>query len=431
MSTVTVGQRIKELRMMKSLTQMDLGKDICTPSMVSQIESDRARPSINILCKLAERLEVPFDQLLSNVELKLEFFSTYKMAKAMMAAKEYSVALPLLRELSKHPRPLISKAEVNIALGECLARTGSLDEAEELFTELQRMEKASEVPDLLQQVATHLGWIEMERKNYTLAIYHWKRALEELAGSELVDPYQEGGLIFNIGLAHTKLGKVKEAASYYEKASDLYKHPDQLQDLGKVYLNLGETYRSLHDYEKATEYAERATGVYHTLDNLYMKVKLQLTSAVVYGETGRVKEAVRLLETVISKFQELGKIEDVGIAYVELAKIQLDQGQASLAYESCQTARSCVPELHLYQGWVKRLLGTIAMQKGQHKEALRYLQQAAELFKHFDEIAEWEAAMYDISKLYVVLDDSSQAFAMLEAARGYTLRVLGERGIVL
>jgi transcriptional regulator with XRE-family HTH domain len=67
-----IGQRIRVFRMMKGITQIELAKGLCTPSMVSQIESDKVRPSYRILFAIAERLGVPLEHLLKDVDLALE-----------------------------------------------------------------------------------------------------------------------------------------------------------------------------------------------------------------------------------------------------------------------------------------------------------------------------------------------------------------------
>lgn len=108
----SLGQRIRELRLRKGFTQIDLAKDLCTPSMISQIESDRARPSYKMLFAIAERLNVPLEQLLLDVDLNMEYISTYKMARAMVRAKEYASAIPLLREVMETPRAQISTMDL-------------------------------------------------------------------------------------------------------------------------------------------------------------------------------------------------------------------------------------------------------------------------------------------------------------------------------
>lgn len=79
---------------------------LATPSMLSQIESDRARPSYRLLVQIANRLEVPLEQLISDVDMNLKFTSTQKMARAMVASKDYASAIPFLHELLDAPSVL-------------------------------------------------------------------------------------------------------------------------------------------------------------------------------------------------------------------------------------------------------------------------------------------------------------------------------------
>lgn len=59
-----IGQRIKELRKEKKLTQTQLAEGIITKSMLSMIENGKAEASIRSLREIAKRLEVPVQALL-------------------------------------------------------------------------------------------------------------------------------------------------------------------------------------------------------------------------------------------------------------------------------------------------------------------------------------------------------------------------------
>src|SRR5687768_3536852 len=89
----TLGDRIRSLRVQKGLNQGQLANGICTSSMISQIESDKAYPSQKTLFALAERLEVPVSLLLENLDLGLESRSKFMLAKALQAAGDYHFAL--------------------------------------------------------------------------------------------------------------------------------------------------------------------------------------------------------------------------------------------------------------------------------------------------------------------------------------------------
>lgn len=61
------GLLIRESRKRACLTQTELAKGICTPSMISQIESGKAVPSEELLSKLADRLCVPVAALVGDI----------------------------------------------------------------------------------------------------------------------------------------------------------------------------------------------------------------------------------------------------------------------------------------------------------------------------------------------------------------------------
>jgi transcriptional regulator with XRE-family HTH domain len=80
----SLGQRIRDFRLKKGMTHIELAKGLCTPSMISLIESGRARPSYKVLYAIADRLGVPLEYLLKDVDLDLEYTSKYNLAMGMV-----------------------------------------------------------------------------------------------------------------------------------------------------------------------------------------------------------------------------------------------------------------------------------------------------------------------------------------------------------
>lgn len=64
----TIGERIRQLRKKRGLTQKELSGEQMTRNMLSLIETGSALPSLVNLAYLAERLEVPVDYFFSNTE---------------------------------------------------------------------------------------------------------------------------------------------------------------------------------------------------------------------------------------------------------------------------------------------------------------------------------------------------------------------------
>ena len=206
---------------------------------------------------------------------------------------------------------------------------------------------------------------------------------------------------------------------------------DNLYKLGRLYMELAHSHKRIGKLQQSVNYAERAAHVYETLDRVAMKTMLDMECAIVYGQTGREQEAIQLLQTVIGKFQEMGKQTDLGMAFVELARIQLQLGDMDQAEENCQVARTLLPELHHYQAWVNRLLGQIALANGYRDEAIRRFERAADCYKSMEQVDQWEQTMYDLSRLYEEERKPERALQVLHAMRNFTRKVLDERGIVL
>lgn len=64
-----VGHKIKELRMMKSLTQKELGQRMgISQQQIAQYENGKLNPKIETLQKIADALEVPRNLLFENLD---------------------------------------------------------------------------------------------------------------------------------------------------------------------------------------------------------------------------------------------------------------------------------------------------------------------------------------------------------------------------
>jgi len=427
----SLGQRIRELRLKKGITQIDLSKGICTPSMISQIESDRARPSYKILFAVADRLEVPLDKLLTDVDLNLEYVSTYKMSRAMVASKEYASAIPLLKDLLETPRAQLSTMDLMYDLAECYLYTADLEQAEELFGQVLELAILRQDHQLIALVLKNLGLIEFQRKKYQLAAYQWQKALEELDRANEEDLYLRACVLFNLGLTHKRLGKIEAALSYYNQASKLYEGVDNMQEMAKVYMGLGQSYKQLGDLERAVEYSERATAIFEGLQNIATTLQLKMNIASLYGLTGREAEAVALMEQVIAREHELGHPIEEGVAYVELARLRLRQHNLTGAKDACDQGLKLLPTTHPHRGHIHRILGEVALLEGSRDDGIRRLQKAADCFKAQDEPGDWDATMYELARLYLEEQDFYRAYSILDEIRRYSRQILEERGIVL
>jgi len=70
---MTLGQRITALRKKKGLSQADLGKLVETSGdIIGRYERDEVKPSIEVVIRLADALEVSLDYLVGKSDMELD-----------------------------------------------------------------------------------------------------------------------------------------------------------------------------------------------------------------------------------------------------------------------------------------------------------------------------------------------------------------------
>jgi transcriptional regulator with XRE-family HTH domain len=74
---ITLGKKIRQLRLDRKITQQELVGDFITRNMLSQIENDVAMPSMKTLQYLADVLEIPLSYLVDN-ESDFESYTEHK-----------------------------------------------------------------------------------------------------------------------------------------------------------------------------------------------------------------------------------------------------------------------------------------------------------------------------------------------------------------
>ena len=95
---MTIGKKLKKAREDASLTQQQLSSGIVTRNMLSQIENDRAQPSLDTLSAFADRLGIKLSYFLCDDDDNFAIMkeSVLKKIRARMKKREYNDCLDLL-----------------------------------------------------------------------------------------------------------------------------------------------------------------------------------------------------------------------------------------------------------------------------------------------------------------------------------------------
>ncbi|KEO81092.1 helix-turn-helix domain-containing protein [Tumebacillus flagellatus] len=426
------GQRLRQLRMKKGLTQTQLSEGIFTPSMCSQIEADKARPSWRVLVKIAKKLEVTPDELIGDSEMNMVVISEYRLAKGMISAGEFAGALPLLENVIRENNGKLNPFELRYEYGRCQLEVNQLREAEETFQQL--LEHANSINGsqiLAVRVLHQLGLIERKRKRYQVAEHYLSLALAKLEATKVRDVHLQASLLFALGDVQKQLGQMKKAQITLQLAVPILGEREDIQGLGALYMNLAQTAHKAEEFQQAAEYSQRAEWCFETLNAQCEKLSAEVRLAVLQAEMGERDKAITELERIAESFKKRFRKEEAGITAIELAKLYLANGSLDQAEEASQTGRTLLPTVHPYQAWAAKVQSGIAKARSQHVVAVKYMKQAAECFKLTECQAEYEETMQELSRLYESHDDCQNALRVMHEMWSFNRQMRESRGVVL
>lgn len=256
-----MGQRIKQARLEAGLSQRQLCGDTITRNMLSLIENGAARPSMDTLSYLAQRLGKPIGWFLEEQAVASGNLEVMEKARTAWAARDLEALGMALGEFREPDAIFVEEWRLLQCLY-CLQMArqaldaGKLPYAAQLAQQATGLRGAYITEDLIRQGKLLMGMaggpVELEDEDPALLL-RGRDALERedparaeeilLAAQNRDDPYWH----LLAGTARAKLGKFASAVQSLEKAEAAY--PQQAVPL------LEQCCRELGDFKRAYEYA--------------------------------------------------------------------------------------------------------------------------------------------------------------------------------
>lgn len=395
----TLGQKIKELRLNKKMTQGELGHGLATPSMISQIEADKASPSHKLLADLAERLGVTLQYFLEDIQSKLERNGTIKYARMLMDAENYKKASQLFQDLLREPVPHIQIFEIQMDLAYCLHKLRQTQKSINLYESILQDSLSENEPVFAVRALKEMGQIEYERGNLVLAHFH----LTKSVSIGLRDVQNDADLLADILLllagVQNQLGDNSEALrtlrtveSRHSQVHDMEKHARLAQIFSEVYKDAG-------DYQHAADYARSALSVYDDLNLSFRSTHMKITLAQIYDESGSSEEALQILEECLEQANPnlMEEIPDILIVMTRIF-LRLQKLDTAKAYCDKVLASAFSDTDALIQSY--RTLAEIALKNEQFPEAIYNCEQVIHLSQKQHRIPELSRSFTLLCNIY-------------------------------
>lgn len=280
---MTLGQKIRTLRKEKKMTQAQLCGDFMTRNMLSQIESDRAGPSVATLRYLAQRLEVPAGYLLEDTDDPAAYRKPDAIAgiRRLYGERHWQKCLDACRTLPGFDDELcLIMADCHLKLGIDEYAMGNVGAAGQHFSLARVFSGRTIYPheEIDRLSALYLAMIDSAAAGgkpiqitdftgesflavYELAIYHHLlRIIDQNryeAAAQLYDALNLKNPLYRIHIS----AKLSESAGNYERAADLlseligrFGSENVMPDFQlRVYADMESVCRGMGDFRRAYE----------------------------------------------------------------------------------------------------------------------------------------------------------------------------------
>jgi len=389
----SVGERLREARLARGLTQEQLARGLATKGFISQVERNRATPSLPKLRVLAERLGQPLSFFVTDRPPQL-LTLLRKSAQLAVRAEDPARALDILAEASDLLATANERADLQRIRGVALSE---LRRNREALSTLQDAAATAPVDDeeLNAAIYAEIGTVLQIEERFNAAIEANRRALDWLNQCRHADPALRARVLTNLGSSSFRLGQHAEAMAYFIRALDAATDAESLLRIANAHMALGVAARAMGELDRALEHCNRAL-------ELYSRIHQERT-------------ANRIINN-------LGDFE-IGVAAGALARYALEDGKSEtamvLARESQQAAGRSGD--HLHQAVAAAVEGAAADRLGRRRVANQRFTQALQIL--FDRSAAVELA--EVCAMYADIlrwrgqDDRAFAFMRMAAERDF------------
>ncbi|PSR21887.1 MAG: hypothetical protein C7B45_08865 [Sulfobacillus acidophilus] len=307
-----IGDKIRDLRKKKHLTQEQLAGHELTKSYVSQVELGRIRPSRKALEVMAERLGKPYGYFVGNDDD-------------------------------------LRTVDVLMKAAEALTLSGRLDEALVGLEEAQFLAERLGRDDILAQIETSRGQVHLSQHHYSEAMRNLKSAFDRLTAEEDTPQLVKTAVI--LGRTAYLAGLLHEAVIYFQRGVDVARaQPDP--DL-KVYalMHYGDIYWETQHYQSAIALYDEANQVQnHSVPTLTAEINIRLAACHCrLGEPDKARASVQLALQVLPKLSmteaRCRLQSDLARCFVALDEIDFAWRLCEEALRDADQLLQCLPQV--------------------------------------------------------------------------------------
>ena len=386
---MSLGKRLKKMRLAAGLTQAELAAPSYTHAYVSSIEAGRRRPSTAALEHFAAKLGADVDELATGrpADLSARLDIELQDARRKVSAGDFDGAETdyerVAREAKRYDlHRLLAKAQVGLAL--CAERRGALEEAIERY---ERAEDSLADQSPLARVDAVAGKARCLQMlgDTRYAAYLLESLLVSLEHAQLKDPNALVRIHASLVAAYFELGLYEKAGTSADLALKLASRVTDPEDLANMHINAARVLLHEGRRAEAEDSLRRAEDLYRELDLRSERGSVYMAQGYITARQGEAVDAREKLQLAMSFFQDYPNRVDEARATNELGRLERLEGNTNVAEDLLRRSISLLKEGDVAElGIAHRELG-LCLVESDPTSAEKSFRQAIELFERAGE----------------------------------------------
>ena len=407
-----VGQRLKEARERKGLSQRQLSFQGCSPAYISRIESGDRIPSLQLLRELGRRLGVSEDYLATGRELRpardelLEAEVALRLDDLELAERLYRDALAGGDEAAR--------AHALAGLGELASRKGDPRRAIDLLEEAIALDGSLQYEP---SPAETLGRAYATVGEPESAIAIFERCFDRAERTQDAFEIVRFGVL--LAYAFMDTGNLRRAEELLGRALAIGRDSTNPTIRMQLYWSQSKLHGERNDLDTAADYARRALEVLRITEDTHRTARAYQLLAHIEIDRGRAEEALELLREGWPILERTGNPLERAHFRIEearaLARLGRGEEAAALAMELTGLLGDALPE---DAGRAYGLLGDIFADLGDSARALELYELAAELLERHNPTRYVVAVYTKLADLLEAQGQKEAAFEVMKKALG-------------
>ena len=397
----SLGERVRQLRVSRGLTQSELAGDRFSKEYVSQIERGKTRPTGETIEWLAERLGVDrsFLEIGVSSSERERVESAIARAEAAIEDSRYVDAFGDLETLAPALAAIAApELELRAVLAESWARMyqGEVRKAIDLLNGARTLAEGPSFTDVERaDLLYRLGCCRYKLNSISTAISLYSEALELATRSGLPSDRLRSHIYEWRSRCYRRQRDWEAAREDVERALELAEGLNDRHTIGHVYFQASLIAERTGHWVLARSYAERAKAIYEELrDNANVGKLLNEIGALNF-QLGKPDDAIKYLKEAFKVLLDVGDDTDAGRVISSLAQVHLRTGKVDVAEEQAKQALELLDGRvdHIDEiGNAQLVLGRALLEQERYDEAERVFAAAESSFDQLSSASHRAAA---------------------------------------